>query len=197
MSRINLNKYNTLPQQVEENKENIAQIRDMLIRGAGVWTDSVHYLTGDAVNYGKCTYIALSDNIAVQPDSNPDIWFLFSSNELWVEMQVNSISSDSMGYRINIDNIAGAIIRITYETCEVVSGIADITGSIVSQSITRSSSESYMRIPTNSVVVSGVLYGYFLVANEWVRLVYGIEIESEDNRPKILKIERLIENERS
>jgi hypothetical protein len=49
----------------------------------GEWTDATQYFIGDAVAYGSTVYVALVDNIDVQPDTNPSTWSQFVEAIQW------------------------------------------------------------------------------------------------------------------
>lgn len=47
------------------------------INFVGEWSTATQYFIGDAIAYGSTVYVALEDNIAVQPDQAPTIWSQF------------------------------------------------------------------------------------------------------------------------
>ena len=46
----------------------------------GLWSGASNYAIGDIISFGGSTYIALSTNSNLQPDSNPAAWTVFAQN---------------------------------------------------------------------------------------------------------------------
>lgn len=82
MKQLNFSNYNTLPQQVFENKENIKILSNNVFANElnykGEWQSNDTYMKNDVVYYNYCLYVCISnDTIQGVYPSNTSSWALF------------------------------------------------------------------------------------------------------------------------
>ena len=124
-----------------------------------------------------------------------------SGGEVWDDITNLFTVGSTNKYYYNISNsilssiIKNIPIRITIELCTIDESTDIITGT-TQVYVTKGTEISVMRISTNticsSVEESVIFTGYLFITNTIISYQYGVSIEKETARPKILKVERLI-----
>ena len=73
--------YNSLPEQVQKNKEDIENLKTsgIILNKRGTWEEDVQYNPNDLISFSGSSYLAIVANIGYQPDINPDKWQLLAS----------------------------------------------------------------------------------------------------------------------
>lgn len=73
--------YNSLPEQVQQNKEDIENLKTsgIILNKRGTWEDDVQYNANDLISFNGSSYLAIVANIGYQPDINTDKWQLIAS----------------------------------------------------------------------------------------------------------------------
>lgn len=83
MSYIYDGNYNSLPEQVQQNKEDIENLKTsgIILNKRGNWEDDVQYNANDLISFNGSSYLAIVANIGYQPDINADKWQLIATGE--------------------------------------------------------------------------------------------------------------------
>ena len=87
MKELILNKFNSMPQQVEENRRNVKILYEELqkynLTYRGLYSDNYSYYKNDVVVYGTNTYVHISETATqgVAPEFAPETWALYLVGE--------------------------------------------------------------------------------------------------------------------
>lgn len=125
--------------------------------------------------------------------------------EVWENVPFEFFNSLKTTYIVSVNtaDILKSFIRVTIQHYSPSVGVFFMEqGAIISPIFkvnTEGSNIDTVRVVTNSIISNG-FFGYIQAGSgppntTMVQYVYGVEIENEIDRPKILKVERLVENE--